>query len=153
PTNAVSVRGSARGSPNDVKCARTSLPRLSPLGQTDSVRSSILTSMARPCFMAAALALTLATAAPAAMPATPGPPASADTGATTVVLVRHADKDTNVVGSDPPLSAAGMVRAQELARVLGDVRFSAIYVTPWARSRQTAEPIARRLGDTLTVVD
>jgi len=79
--------------------------------------------------------------------------AGPDTFATTVILVRHADKDTNFVGADPPLSAAGMLRAQELARVLGDVPFSTIYVTPWARNRQTAEPLARRLGDTLTVVD
>jgi broad specificity phosphatase PhoE len=75
-----------------------------------------------------------------------------DTTTTTVVLVRHAEKDTNFVGSDQPLNAAGILRAHELARVLGDVSFSAIYVTPWARSRRTAEPLAARQGDSLTMV-
>jgi broad specificity phosphatase PhoE len=72
---------------------------------------------------------------------------------TTIFLVRHAEKDTLMVGADPPLSAVGMLRAQELARVLGDVRIAAIYVTPYQRNRQTAQPLATRLGDTLTVVN
>jgi broad specificity phosphatase PhoE len=46
-----------------------------------------------------------------------------------------------------------MLRAQELAHVLGKADIAAIYVTPWARTRQTAEPLARLLGDSLTVVD
>jgi broad specificity phosphatase PhoE len=57
------------------------------------------------------------------------------------------------VGADPPLSVAGQQRAQELAHVLGDAGISAIVVTPWLRNRQTAEPLARRLGDSLMVVD
>jgi len=78
--------------------------------------------------------------------------AAPDTSVTTVVLVRHAEKDTNFVGSDQPLNASGMLRARELARALGDVKFSAIYVTPWVRSRKTAEPIAQRQGDSLMIV-
>lgn len=93
-----------------------------------------------------ALAL-FASAAVAATPQTPS-----DTSVTTVVLVRHAEKDTNFVGADQPLNAAGMLRARELARALGDVRFSAIYVTPWARSRKTAEPLAQHQGDSLIMV-
>lgn len=72
---------------------------------------------------------------------------------TTIFLVRHAEKDTLVVGADPPLSAKGVLRAQELARVLGDIHLAAIYVTPYQRNRQTAQPLATRLGDTLTVVN
>lgn len=72
---------------------------------------------------------------------------------TTILLVRHAEKDTVLVGSDPPLSAAGLLRAQELARVLGDVPIAAIYVTPYQRNRQTAQPLATRLGTPLTVVN
>ena len=106
------------------------------------MRSKILTPV-----LLAAFALVAASAGRAA---TATPP---DTTTTTVVLVRHADKDTHFVGADPPLSAAGMLRAQELARMLGEVPFSAIYVTPWARNRQTAEPLARSHGDRLTVVD
>lgn len=79
--------------------------------------------------------------------------ASTTDSTTTIILVRHAEKDTLVVGADPPLSAKGVLRAQELARVLGDVRLSAIYVTPYQRNRQTALPLATRLGDTLTVVN
>jgi broad specificity phosphatase PhoE len=45
-----------------------------------------------------------------------------------------------------------MLRAHELARALGDVRFSAIYVTPWTRSRKTAEPIAQQQGDSLVII-
>ena len=80
-------------------------------------------------------------------------PLARDTTVTTVVLVRHAEKDTHFVGSDPPLSAAGLLRSHELERVLGDVPFSVIYVTPWSRNRKTAEPLARKLGDSLTVVE
>lgn len=90
----------------------------------------------------AALAL-----APAAFAAVVPP----DTSTTTVVLVRHAEKDTHFVGADQPLNAAGVLRARELSRALGDVRFSAIYVTPWVRSRKTAEPLAQRLGDSLVM--
>ena len=79
--------------------------------------------------------------------------AAAGDSTTTIILVRHAEKDTVLIGADPPLSAAGIVRARELARVLADSRVSAIYVTPWRRNRQTADPLATRLGDTLTVVD
>ena len=79
--------------------------------------------------------------------------AAASDSATTVIVVRHAEKDTTMLGSDPRLSAAGVVRAHELAQVLAEVRVSAIYVTPWQRNRQTAQPLATRLGDTLIVVD
>jgi broad specificity phosphatase PhoE len=78
--------------------------------------------------------------------------ASTTDSTTTIFLVRHAEKDTLVVGADPPLSAKGILRAQELARVLGDVPLSAIYVTPYQRNRQTAQPLATHLGDSLTVI-
>jgi broad specificity phosphatase PhoE len=92
-------------------------------------------------------AITLLGADPARAAAPP------DTAVTTVILVRHAEKNTEWAGADQPLSAAGMLRAQELAHVLGKTEISAIYITPWARTRQTAEPLARLLGDSLTVVD
>jgi len=85
----------------------------------------------------------------AAVPAVAAPADSV----TTVILVRHAEKNTQMLGADPPLTAAGILRAHELARVLGDARISAIYVTPWQRSRLTAQPLATRLADTLIVVD
>ncbi len=81
----------------------------------------------------------------------PGPLAS-DSSLTTILLVRHAEKDTMFLGADPPLSGAGFMRAQELARVLGESSVDAIYVTDFQRSRQTAQPLARALHDSLRVL-
>jgi broad specificity phosphatase PhoE len=68
---------------------------------------------------------------------------------TTIIVIRHAEKELgNVV--DPPLTEAGEARAALLARMFGDVsspgHVDAIYVTPAARSRLTAAPLAARLG-------
>jgi broad specificity phosphatase PhoE len=73
-----------------------------------------------------------------ALPAQPG----ADGPVTTVILVRHAEKATTP-GEDPPLTAAGEQRAQTLARMLANVPVTAIYTTPWARTRATAAPLAK----------
>ena len=113
--------------------------RCAPVGHTACVRSRFL------------ILLVVAGAVLAASGSRLG--AAPDTSTTTVVLVRHAEKDTHFVGADQPLNAAGVLRAEELARVLGDVSFSAIFTTPWSRSRKTAEPLARHQGDSLTVVD
>jgi phosphohistidine phosphatase SixA len=67
---------------------------------------------------------------------------SADAPALTV-LVRHADRPA---GFDPPLNAAGMKRAEDLAAALHDTRFSAIIATDFIRTGDTAGPIARALG-------
>jgi len=67
-----------------------------------------------------------------------------DSRFTTVILVRHAEKDS--VGDDPVLTEGGIERARSLAHVLGETNVSAIYATPYNRTRQTAEPLADRLG-------
>ena len=78
-------------------------------------------------------------------------PALADaTGLTTVFLVRHAEKESG--GSDPALAGAGLERARELARVLGDGGIDAVYTSQFKRTRDTASPLAQRLGVTATVV-
>jgi 2,3-bisphosphoglycerate-dependent phosphoglycerate mutase len=59
---------------------------------------------------------------------------------TTVILVRHAEK-AGATG-DVPLSPAGITRAKELVRVLAGTSIAAIYVTPYVRTEQTAEPLA-----------
>src|SRR5690606_14188174 len=68
---------------------------------------------------------------------------------TTIVLVRHAEKaavaDTE---KDPPLSEAGVRRAQALAEVLRDVPVSAVFATPFRRTVDTLAPLceAKRLA-------
>jgi broad specificity phosphatase PhoE len=67
---------------------------------------------------------------------------------TTVILVRHAEKTAAgpMMSSDVPLSEAGLLRAAELVRVLGDAGITAIYTTPYERTRRTAAPLAAKLG-------
>jgi len=79
---------------------------------------------------AALLALILAMAMPAS-------------AATTIILVRHAEKA--VMQGDMPLSEAGAARAKELARVLADARVSAIYTTQYRRTKETVAPLADAL--------
>ncbi len=73
---------------------------------------------------------------------------------TTVIVIRHAEKDT-VNPADPALSAAGQARAAQLARMFGEPkafgRLDAIYVSATLRSRSTAAPLAERLGISPTV--
>jgi phosphohistidine phosphatase SixA len=68
---------------------------------------------------------------------------------TTVIVIRHAEKET-VSAADPALSAAGEARAALLARMFGEPkgvgRLDAIYVSATLRSRSTAAPLAQRLG-------
>lgn len=65
---------------------------------------------------------------------------------TTVILMRHAEKDSAVMSGDPPLSAAGVARAQELTRMLADANVSAIYTTPYKRTESTVAPLAAARG-------
>ena len=57
--------------------------------------------------------------------------------ATTVLLVRHAEKET---GRDPGLTAAGQARARALVEVAKGAGVSAIYHTQLERTRLTAAP-------------
>jgi phosphohistidine phosphatase SixA len=62
-----------------------------------------------------------------------------------VVLIRHADV-TPGGGTDPPLNAAGVARAEELRHVFGDTGIQAIFVSEFLRTQQTAAPLAGDLG-------
>lgn len=77
-------------------------------------------------------------------------------GSTTVVVIRHAEKDLSVNAADPPLNQAGEARAALLTRMFGDAKIlghlDAIYVSPALRNRLTAAPLAERLGIAETVV-
>lgn len=74
---------------------------------------------------------------------------------TTVVLVRHAEREATPA-ADPPLSEAGRARAARLAALLGergpDGRPVAIFVSDTRRSAETAAPLAGRLGVTPEVI-
>ena len=61
---------------------------------------------------------------------------------TTVILVRHGEKDS--IGVDPKLTERGLERARALDRILSNVDISALYVTQYARTQQTAEMVALR---------
>ncbi|MGB7925266.1 MAG: phosphoglycerate mutase family protein [Pyrinomonadaceae bacterium] len=69
---------------------------------------------------------------------------------TTVLIVRHAEKASDA--EDSPLTEAGTQRAQALTRVAGDAGVNAIYTTQFKRNRDTAQPLAQRLGITVTEV-
>lgn len=68
---------------------------------------------------------------------------------TTVVVVRHAEKELSTI-SDPPLSQVGEQRAELLARLFGSKegsgRISAVFASDTRRAQRTAEPLAARLG-------
>jgi broad specificity phosphatase PhoE len=71
---------------------------------------------------------------------------------TQLLLVRHGQSTWNVQGrvqgwADPPLDDIGREQARRLARRLADERHdvAAIYSSPLARARQTAEEMARAL--------
>lgn len=82
------------------------------------------------------LAIALALAAPAA-----GEPS----GATVVVVVRHAEKAADDA-RDPALNEAGTARALRLAERLAAAGLDAVYATQFRRTQQTAAPAAARAG-------
>ena len=92
------------------------------------------------------LALVLCFAACAAPQSARVAPVTA--GATTVVVVRHAEKSTDDP-RDPSLSSAGQERAKTLSDVLKDAGVTDIYVTQYKRTRQTVEPLVSQAGITI----
>ena len=71
------------------------------------------------------------------------PPAQAQE-ATTVLVVRHAEKEWE--DGDPPLSQVGWERAEALLRLTEESGVSVLFGTQYMRTTQTLEPIAERLG-------
>ncbi|MEC9415369.1 MAG: phosphoglycerate mutase family protein [Pseudomonadota bacterium] len=68
---------------------------------------------------------------------------------TTIIFVRHAEKDTSI-SSDPSLTEAGKKRVFELTRQLKDADVvagvDAIYSTSFKRNIETVEPLAKTLN-------
>lgn len=71
---------------------------------------------------------------------------SAQSTKKTIVLVRHSEKDTSPEADkrDPDLSAEGRQRAQRLKEILKRYKPHEIFSTNFKRTRQTAEPIAKK---------
>jgi phosphohistidine phosphatase SixA len=82
------------------------------------------------------------------------PAAQDPAGPSTITyVVRHAERADDsgapamaARGSDPPLSEAGRARAVTLASLLRDVGLVRILTSEYARTRQTAEPLADATG-------
>jgi broad specificity phosphatase PhoE len=66
-------------------------------------------------------------------------------GATTVILVRHAER---VPGDsqDPELSVAGQARAKALLAVARDAHVNTVFVTQFRRTKDTAAEVVATLG-------
>lgn len=73
--------------------------------------------------------------------------------ATTVILIRHAEKIIDPNNPDVDLSPAGQARAQEIVRMFGDAGINAIYATQFKRTQQTVKPLADKLGLPVTQVN
>ena len=72
---------------------------------------------------------------------------------TTVILVRHAEKNIEPQNPDPDLSQAGQARAMELTRVFGNSGVQATYATQYKRTQQTVAPLAAQLKLPIVAVD
>jgi len=69
-------------------------------------------------------------------------PATAS-AAGTVYVIRHLEKD---IGDDPSLTSQGAARADQLAELLAGANIRGIFATPTKRAKETAQPLATRLG-------
>jgi 2,3-bisphosphoglycerate-dependent phosphoglycerate mutase len=69
---------------------------------------------------------------------------------TTIIVLRHAEKDTSKAGSqmmqaDPFLSESGKARAQNLVTALKEFTPTAVYSTNYNRTKYTVAPLADKL--------
>jgi 2,3-bisphosphoglycerate-dependent phosphoglycerate mutase len=65
-----------------------------------------------------------------------------------LLLIRHAlpVRQVSSGGADPPLDEVGVAQAQRLAAYLAIESIKAVYSSPMRRARETAAPLADRLG-------
>lgn len=87
------------------------------------------------------LSLSLAILAPGAALAEPS----------AIYLVRHGEKAS--VGQDPELTPQGQARAQAIATILSRAGITSVFSTPTRRTRQTAQPLAQRIGIEVQLYD
>lgn len=75
---------------------------------------------------------------------------------TTVILLRHAEKDTTqpnatMMKADPPLTKAGEARAVQLLTVLNAYQPDVIYSTNYTRTKATVTPLAQKFAKDIVV--
>ena len=73
-------------------------------------------------------------------------------GATTIILVRHAEKDTTPGVQDPALTEGGVTRAQRLAVMLKDAGVDTIYSSEFRRTKATVAPLSAKIGISTEVI-
>ena len=73
-------------------------------------------------------------------------------GATTVILVRHAEKDTTPGAKDPALTSEGVTRAQRLAVMLKGAGIDTIYSSEFRRTKATVAPLSAGIGVPTVVI-
>lgn len=69
---------------------------------------------------------------------------------TTIILIRHAEKDT---GDNPGLTQAGKIRAAKLSTLFSNATPTDMYATPYKRTFQTLQPWAATLNITIKPYD
>lgn len=70
---------------------------------------------------------------------------------TTIILLRHAEKETT--GSDPSLSPAGLERSYKLQKALQEYHPDQFYSTDYKRTKQTLIPWANAAGKSIDIYD
>jgi broad specificity phosphatase PhoE len=63
---------------------------------------------------------------------------------TRIYIVRHGERLNST--DTTSLSAAGLVRAQDLAQLMTDKEIDSVFTSNYTRTRQTATPTAKRFG-------
>ena len=78
-------------------------------------------------------------------------PADEQNRLTTVILVRHAERDQSTEDGD--LTVEGRKRAQVLMETLKSAKIAAIYTSQRLRTKSTAEPLAKSIGIGMTPIE
>lgn len=73
---------------------------------------------------------------------------------TTVILVRHAEKNLDDPNNqDPDLTPEGFARAQDIARMFNGAGINTIFATQYKRTQQTVKPLSDRIGVPVTLLN
>ena len=77
-----------------------------------------------------------------------------DSETTTYYLIRHAEKDrSDKTNRNPELTKAGKKRAKRWRKHFKTIDFDAVYSTDYNRTKQTAQPTAKKNNLEITIYD